>query len=51
MERTWSVAQGGTAFRFTDVVWFAPKREVPREVPVQPTGRREAGELSAYAVK
>lgn len=50
MERTWSGASGGTAFRFTDVVWFAPSAKFPVKFESNRQGAQN-GELSSYAVK
>jgi hypothetical protein len=50
MERTWSGAQGGQAFHFTDVVWFAPSAKFPVKFQSSRAGVKP-GELSAYSVK
>jgi len=50
MERTWSGASGGTAFRFKDVVWFAPSVKFPVKFMSDRQGA-QSGELSSYAVK
>lgn len=49
MERTWSGTKGGQAFRFTDVLWFAPSAKFP--VKFQSSSGAKPGELSAYRVK
>jgi hypothetical protein len=50
MERTWSGSSGGTDFRFTDVVWFAPSAKYPVKFESNRQGA-QGGELSSYAVK
>ena len=50
MERTWSGGSGNTAFRFTDVVWFAPSAKYPVKFESNRQGA-QGGELSSYAVK
>jgi hypothetical protein len=50
MERTWNSSSGGTAFPFTDVVWFAPSVKFPVKFESNRKGAQK-GELSSYAVK
>ena len=50
MERTWSGSSGGTAFRFTDVVWFAPSAKYPVKFESNRQGAK-GGELSSYTLK
>jgi hypothetical protein len=50
MVRTWNSPSGGTAFPFTDVVWFAPSAKFPVKFESNRKGA-QGGELSSYAVK
>lgn len=50
MERTWSGMSAGKPYRFTDVVWFAPRAKFPVKFASDRQGA-QGGELTSYAVK